>query len=198
MAIKFTGKDQPKAAPVATKAPESRRRPGRRRSRRTKRLMAPTCSTPRPRRRASASPTAFADSLAGSAHRRPGVGQPVACRPRIVGIEHHLMRAGDPGAAGDRRDDAGRPATVVSRSIRPIEARADDRAPMKLSPTFSSPRACITAMRAEIAVPVGERSILPGSDRDGDARHRDRRPRCRPARRTRRRRCGPSRRSRDG
>ena len=34
--------------------------------------------------------------------------------------------------------------------------------PVSLSPTFICPRACSSAMRAETAVPVGERSILAG------------------------------------
>ena len=38
---------------------------------------------------------------------RPGVADAGAVRPGIVGIEHVLVGSGDPGPAGDRRDDGG-------------------------------------------------------------------------------------------
>ena len=39
--------------------------------------------------------------------RRPGVADAGAVGPGIVGVEQVLVGAGDPGAAGDRRNDGG-------------------------------------------------------------------------------------------
>lgn len=57
---------------------------------------------------------------------------------------------------------AGRSATVVSSTIRPVK-----RVPMKDSltksaPTSSSPLLCSTAIRAHVPVPQGDRSNQPG------------------------------------
>ena len=45
------------------------------------------------------------DAMHTHQRRRPSVAQPVARRPRVVGIEQQRSLIGDPGAAGDLRDD---------------------------------------------------------------------------------------------
>ena len=57
---------------------------------------------------------------------------------------------------------AGRPATVVSSTISPLNRDPMIERPAIRSPTAISPRACRTAMRALNPVPQGDRSSLPG------------------------------------
>lgn len=72
---------------------------------------------------------------------RPGIRQLVSLRPRIVGIEHVLMRARDPGASGDEGDDAPPAPDRHLISIRQMNSEAMIERPTKLSPTFNRPRA---------------------------------------------------------
>src|SRR5690349_8170949 len=73
----------------------------------------------------------FQIAVSTGLHLWPGIRQPVTIRPRIVGIEHVLMSAGDPSASGDRRDDAG-PATHRHLALDAAdELGIDDRAPHK-------------------------------------------------------------------
>ena len=58
---------------------------------------------------------------------------------------------------------AGRPPTVVSRTMRPSNVEPIAEAWLIPSPTASVPRACSTASRADRPVPVAERSSRPGA-----------------------------------
>ena len=86
------------------------------------------------------------------------------CRERVVGVEHELVDAGDPGAA--RRSRARSPRCrrrSCGQAMRPTS-----RVPITLSltnssPSSISPRAASTASRAEVAVPVAQRSRRPGA-----------------------------------
>ena len=57
---------------------------------------------------------------------------------------------------------AGRPATVVSSTTRPVKRVPITDSLTNASPTASSPRACSCASRADVPVPHGERSSQPG------------------------------------
>src|SRR5918994_2099654 len=62
---------------------------------------------------------------------RPCVRQPVALRPRVVGVVEELVEAGDPGAAGDGGHDGGRAGARRFRLDPAVEARVDERDPDK-------------------------------------------------------------------
>ena len=57
---------------------------------------------------------------------------------------------------------AARPPTVVSLVIVPENVEPITERAVRRSPVFITPRACSRAIRAESAVPVGDRSTLPG------------------------------------
>ena len=77
-------------------------------------------------------------------------------------VEHVLVRAGDPGAPGDRRDDGRCAADLHSASMRPRNSESMIERAMKRSPSFISPFGMEHGHVRRTAVPVGERSILPG------------------------------------
>ena len=92
------------------------------------------------------------------AKHRPGIGNPVTARPWITGVEHVLVSTGNPRAPADLRADRGRN-TDRSRAEYPAaEFRTDDRyaGETVFDPHFAA------GMRADTAVPDGERSSLPG------------------------------------
>ncbi len=135
-----------------------------------------------------------------SAKRRPGIASEAIARPGVIGVEHVLMRAGDPGAAGDAtgRSPGGR-RLPASRYDLADEARADDRDRRDASPTLSWPRACHHRhARRKQRVPVGERSILPGRMATAELRPGRSLSSKTSGRRRRRRKYGPSRHSPDG
>ena len=96
-----------------------------------------------------------------SRSRRPRCRRRRSLRERIIGIDEVVIKPvihALPVIAVDR----GRPPHAVSPTMRPwnCDPMIDEWA--KPPPTPSSPRACSTAMRAVVPVPVGQRSERPG------------------------------------
>ncbi len=74
-------------------------------------------------------------------------------------VEHEAMIQVRPEICGRI---ASTPLIGVRQRISPSNSEPRHDTPVSRSPGFIRPRASIKAIRADIAVPVGERSILPG------------------------------------
>ena len=91
--------------------------------------------------------------------RRTDLENAEALHEGVALVEEDRVVAGDPGLAGDRGHDGVESPTLALASTRPW-----NRLPMidswtNSSPTLSSPRAAFCAIRADVPVPQGERSI---------------------------------------
>nr|ADK54845.1 proline racemase [uncultured soil bacterium] len=81
---------------------------------------------------------------------------------RISRIEEIVRSPGDPRPPENSGTTAGRPATSVAASRRPVNRVSMNDSLTNSVFSGSSPRACSCAMRADVPVPRGERSNQPG------------------------------------